>query len=64
LNKARSDREKENMEMGIFSLWSFGSVVKKIPKLKKLVDADELLLNNEYLQKQLKTAHYSSYWEC
>ena len=61
LSKARSEGERESMKMGILSLWSFGSVVKSIPQLKKLVDEGELQVKNEDLKKQLKVAHYSSY---
>ena len=61
LSKARSEGERESMKMGILSLWSFGSVVKSIPQLKKLVDEGELQEKNEDLKKQLKVAHYSSY---
>jgi hypothetical protein len=61
LSKARSEGERESMKMGILSLWSFGSVVKSIPQLKKLVDEGKLQVENEDLKQQLKVAHYSSY---
>ncbi|MDA0938878.1 MAG: hypothetical protein O3C05_01135, partial [Proteobacteria bacterium] len=59
--RSEGERERESMKMGILSLWSFGSVVKSIPQLKKLVDEGKLQVENEDLKQQLKVAHYSSY---
>ena len=61
LNKGRSEEERDVIELGIRSLWSFGSVVKVIPKLKQMVDENQLLLNDSDLENQLRIAHYSSY---
>ena len=61
LNKGRSEEERDVIELGIRGLWSFGSVVKVIPKLKQIVDENQLLLNDSDLENQLRIAHYSSY---
>lgn len=61
LNKAKTNKEKREMELGIRSLFNFGHKLTKIPMLKKQLEEGKAPLNNKELQNQLKMSHYLSY---